>query len=278
MSRRKRARINWAPRSVSIWGLFLFCATLSVPLAAQESETDSKATGSTESTTDTNAVQDKTAIVANNPFKLMDPNNIGLEFRFGYIWQGQSYPTSPTTEAPDVNGIRSSVFATIGGVGTRIGLGSFLRLEPAIEMTADQYVYKTNIGRAFPTQDMTGKSVGPVASVIGLLISVPVNFEFPVSDRIVWDVGPGLAFYPRLIGEVLDGSEGTEAITDYLNGDGRWLYPMVSTGFQFAIADWVSAGLRFRTFLPIWHAWDSEDLPFWDNLLINLQLDIVLHF
>jgi hypothetical protein len=203
-------------------------------------------------------------------WKLMRDDAIALEARFGSVlWSGFAWP-SGSVATNGING-KNFLYPTIPilGVGVRIGLGQYMRLSPSIDFVFDEYVYRADLDRAFRTQEMTGKSVGPLATVMGIMVGVPLWFDLAVSDRAVFSLAPGVAFYPRFAISALDGSSNIDKITTDLNKDARWLYPQTGLAFHYALTDWFSAGVQIQVMYPIYHLWSSDGLPFYDAMMVT---------
>jgi hypothetical protein len=208
-----------------------------------------------------------TAVAAEN--KLLSDNSVSVEMRIGSIlWSGLAWPDS-SISTNGING-KNFLYPTIPiiGVGSRFGLTPNIRMTPSIDFIFDEYVYRADLDRSFRTQNMTGSAVGPVASVMGILISVPVWFDFPIEKNMVFSLSAGLALYPRLALVALDGSSGIEKITQSLNREAKWLYPETGIAFHYAVNPWLAVGLECQILYPIYQIWNSDKLPFYDTMMV----------
>jgi hypothetical protein len=213
------------------------------------------------------------AATPNLTWKLMRGDSIALEARFGSVlWSGFAWPEGANGATVNTNGINGKNFLyptiPILGVGGRFALGQYIRLTPSLDFVFDEYVYRADLDRAFRTQEMTGKAVGPLATVMGLLVSVPVWFDLPLTEHMVLSLAPGLAFYPRIAVAGLDGSDNIDKISTDLNKEAKWLYPQTGVAFNYALADWFSANVQIQVMYPIYHLWSTDGLPFYDSMML----------
>jgi hypothetical protein len=219
-------------------------------------------------------------------WKLMADDGFALEIRGGtVIWSGLDMPVYDSANPTGLNGINGANFLYPGfpvlGVGTRIGLGPLIRLSPSVDFLIDEYLYRPDYDRAFRTTPETGSAVvsgASLATVLGLLVSVPLWFDLPLTDRLLVSLAPGIAFYPRIAVLPLDNSTGIEKISENLNRDAKWLYPMTGVSISYALGEWFAAGLQVQVMYPIYHAWSTDGLPFHDGLMLTGILGFDLFF
>ena len=212
-------------------------------------------------------------ISLSSEWKLTSTDNVAIGLRVGSIlWSGLSMPVSTTSKPVNINGINGKNFLyplfPIFGIEVRIGLGQTIRLAPSIDLLVDEYVYRADLDRAFRTTHETGSVIGPLATVMGFLVSLPVWFDIPINDRLVLSLAPGIAAYPRVAIMALDKSSGMEKITEALNRETKWLYPETGIAIQYALGSWFTAGLQIQVLYPLYHAWASDGLPFEDGLMV----------
>ena len=202
--------------------------------------------------------------------KLMTDTGIGLEMRVGTIlWSGLSWPKG-SASTNGING-KNFLYPTLPtfGFGTRFSIDHNIRFCPSLDLIFDEYVYRADLDRAFRTQNMTGNAVGPLATVTGILISVPVWFDFVIEKSMIFSLSSGLAFYPRLALVALDNSTGIDKITENLNREAKWLYPETGIAFYYAINTWMAVGLQGQMMYPIYHFWSTDGLPFYDSMIFT---------
>lgn len=203
-----------------------------------------------------------TPAVAPVEFKLNKADSVSLGPRLGNVWwQCQTVP--PGTSV--LNGIRGSfVFngPTIPsiGIGSRIGIGPGLRFSPSLDFVFDEYVYRADLGRAFMTQNMTGSAVGPVATVMGIMVSLPLYFDIKLSERVSLGLAPGLVVYPRIALIAIDNSTGIEQISAALNANLGWLYPETAVSVSYALNPTTNIGFQLAVLYPLSHLFSNDGM------------------
>jgi hypothetical protein len=218
--------------------------------------------------------------------KLLADDGFALELRGGtVIWSGLDIPAYNPANPTGLNGINGANFLYPGfpilGMGVRIGMGPVIRLAPSLDLLVDEYLYRPDYDRAFRTNPETGSAVASgasLATVLGFLVSVPLWFDLPLTDRLVVSLAPGIAFYPRLAIMPIDNSTGIEKISENLNREAKWLYPQTGVAISYALGGWFAAGLQVQVMYPIYHAWSSDGLPFHDGLMVTGILAFDLFF
>lgn len=203
------------------------------------------------------------------------PSAFSMTFRVGLFWLGHSEDLS--NQGVEVSPLRGNL-----GFSLRIPLANRIDFEPGLDFFYGEYVYKEDLQRALPTQMETGRNdfTGPIGTVLGLVIQLPFGFHFPMSDVSSFVLRPGLTTGFRLPIQGLDGTELEElsSMTQDLNGGGRFLFPELGFGFSFQMSQSIGFDLNFRALFPIWHLWDSRNLPFWDTLFLWGQAGLRFYF
>jgi len=197
---------------------------------------------------------------------------IGLQL--GLAWFGQAYPTSPDSDYPDTNGIRASTLLENGGFSVPLRLAKNIYFSPGIEFIFDEYLYKTSLGMAFPTHIETGSAAGGlVASVMDLMINLPVDFRIDLSSKTYLELSPGLSFILFIPYQTIetDDSASLDDMFNYLNKDAKFIYPSSSVQFFIKLSEVFEGGFRLRALYPIWHIWSSEELDFYDRMIIDFS-------
>ena len=246
----------------TLWATFLFTLTPILINAEETPAPDNKSANDLKPVIDTPAEPPV--------YKANLENSIAIGPRIGnFIWQGQVYTT-----AANRNGIRGNFIfngPTIPaiGFGTRFGISKLVRFAPSIDFIFDDYVYRSDLGRAFQTQSMTGSATGPVATVLGIMISAPFWFDFNITERLVFGIAPGLSIFPRIALLPIDNSTGIEAISAYLNGDLRWLYPQTGISIKYALDSTTSVGFELQLLYPIWHLISGDGMSIFDGMIMT---------
>ena len=112
--------------------------------------------------------------------------------------------------------------------------------------------------------------------VLGLRPSALWVYEFfpGESFRLGLEAGLGMLFRIALYG--LDGSSDIGSITGYLNGGGKFIYPVVGLSTRWKIRDSIHAGPYLRAYIPVYRLWDGESMAWWDTLLVSLGVQVRL--
>jgi len=197
-------------------------------------------------------------------------NFTDLRLHAGPVWIGNAYTVDENgdpVQGSDVSPINFTL-----GAATRIELGNRLAVVPGIDFFWQEYL-KTDSGKVVPTQIETGSYVGPIAGVLGVIISTPFQYEWQVKEA--WTVGGGVS--PSLVFRIpLQSIEGSSLgqITPYFFSSGRFFMPELQGFFAYDFSDRVTFGLTTRFFLPIYNVWDSYSIPIWDEMMILADLSI----
>jgi hypothetical protein len=112
--------------------------------------------------------------------------------------------------------------------------------------------------------------------VIGTWWGIQPVFRFrPWGEKITIRGYGGLAFYLRICllasglesGESHDLSSGktvgdaAKDVFSYFWGGGRWFFPFVGGGMDFAFLKSMTLGFDVRVWFPVWRLWTGENLP-----------------
>lgn len=186
-----------------------------------------------------------------------------IDLRSSLTWIGNS----DTSQGSEIDPV-----IVLPGLSFSFRLSDVVRFAPGLELSLDEYALVAS-GRAVPTQIETGSAVGPLAVVAGVAVSTPWYFGFfPVPElELAAAVSPTVYFrFPLLPIENTDPA----AIGAYLLGMGRFLYPELRLHIGYRRGPTVAFALEGRALFPIFHIWDEEDLPFWDQLILGGSLSI----
>lgn len=199
-----------------------------------------------------------------------------LSFEGSIVWQGQSWPTSYSGVGEPPNGIEASPLFIRFGTFFHMPLDTTQSLRFGLDLFTDEYVYKENLSKAFPTQAETGIEAGELAMVLALgpAASWVMDFNLTESTRIGFDLGLQTLVRIALYG--LDGCTGYGKITEYLNSNAKFIYTTIGLHSRFHLREGIGFGPWLRTNLPMYRLWDGEDLPFWDTMFIALGFDVQL--
>jgi len=192
-----------------------------------------------------------------------------IEVRPALFWFGNGY----TIDASGNPVQPSEVSPIVGGVGVGVGLqfSPLLSLRPALDIFGIQYALVSINGapKAVPTQIETGSAV----LMLNALLSVPLTFTWKLDPQLQFSAGvsPSMLFRIPTIGY---GTPDRGGITSYLYADARFFYPEVQTSIMYRMSDQLNAGFTLRALFPIFHLWDAEAVPFWDQMIISGMLSL----
>lgn len=212
------------------------------------------------------------AIVLAAPLAALDLESITGKFGVAVINIERFDASQPIAPVPIVN--------TLGlGLGLPFVEGSSWALRPALDVLWTNYTWDEASGRALPTEAETfgGENV----FVLGLLLDLPVSYDFRFSERLGGGVQLGLAALmrislpgdPNLPREQVE--ENLTKVSSYFWGAARWLYPSFGLRLDVFLQDGFTFELGLRGFLPIFNAW-TGDAPFWDHLTGHVSLGMRL--
>jgi len=192
-----------------------------------------------------------------------------IEVRPALFWFGNGY----TIDASGIPVQYSDVSPVTGGAGIGVGLqfSPLLSLRPALDFFGIQYALVSINGapKAVPTQIETANAV----LILNALLSVPLTLTWTLDPQLQFSAGvsPSMLFRIPTIGY---GSPDRGAIISYLYGEGRFFYPEVQTSILYRMSDQLHAGFTLRALFPIFHLWDGEPVPFWDQMIFSGMLSL----
>jgi hypothetical protein len=192
----------------------------------------------------------------------------------GMTWQGQSYSTIWDGIGPSPNGIETNPLYLQFNIAAHYYTTTTEHFDFGLDFHIDEYVFRSDLGRAFPTQIETGAETGPIATVLALIPRASYTWDIAISKDIFLGISTGLSLVFRIPISALDNSTGIEAIGTYLNRSLKFLYPEFGLNLRFPLSESLQFGPWLRTLVPVHNLWNGENLPFWDNWIVNLGLYI----
>ena len=171
----------------------------------------------------------------------------------GLIWIGNGEP----------DGAPSPLVNTVG-VAFPISFGGIFRLRPQLNLFGTYYGLTDDESRAVPVEIEYADSVW----VLSALLEPIAEFEFPLGDSFYLAAFAAPAFLFRIPTATWgDGTDERGAIMSYLYGNARFLYPEIGFQFTWAAFDSIHLGIRAKLLLPLFHLWDTEEVPFYDQMM-----------
>jgi hypothetical protein len=151
------------------------------------------------------------------------------------------------------------------GASVTLDLPGRLFLEPGLDLFG---LYYFNTGdRVVPTEYETAGGFYTQA----VLISLKGGLRYPINDVLQAGGTAGLDFLLRFPLEEDDG-----AGFDYFFGDTRFLYPEIGGFLNWQVAKSIGLEFALRAFIPVFHLWDGEGLPFTDQFMVSLTVGLAV--
>jgi hypothetical protein len=156
------------------------------------------------------------------------------------------------------------------GASASYSLSNLLALELSLDIYAHDYDYDYDLDRAVPADQEFRTSF-----IIGSILGLQPVFRFrPRGENITIRAYGGLSFDLRICLLAFDVkgdhhqppgrplTEVSQDIFSYMWGGGRWLFPHIGGGMDFAFLESMTLGFDIRVWFPVWRLWTGENLPF----------------
>ena len=163
----------------------------------------------------------------------------------------------------------SPVVQTIGASMMLRGDGPFF-LEPTLDFF---YTYYDASGpRTVPAPYESGTGM----FTLGALATFQAGLLYPVSKSV--EIGGALGFdlLIRVPIELQNTNIDPGAAMAYFYGMARFIYPESRFIFRWRVADGVGLIFTLRAMYPLFHLWDGEGLPFYDQLMAAFDLGFAI--
>lgn len=194
----------------------------------------------------------------------------GLDVSGGLMWMGNA----ETEGGP-------SPLLGIWGVGLPLEFTPLFSIEPELSMFGTQYQLSTDGSKAVPTEIEYASSLWALM----LMLDIPFRFTFQLNDALSLGAGAHTAFLFRIPtigwGEAsarTGDKEHRAAITGYWYQQARFFYPGTGFFFNWKMFENISLFVRLLSLFSLFHAWDGEAAPFWDQMLISGRVGIRISF
>ncbi len=181
-----------------------------------------------------------------------------LDINAGLLLIGSSPPGAP-----------SPLVQTLGMSLVLTGDGPFF-LEPTIEFFGSYYEWTGT--RTVPAPYESGTSF----LTIGSLITLQSGLMYTLSKSIEMGGALGIDFLIRFPFEFQNTAADTGNGLTYFYTQGRFIYPETRFITRWHVADGVTLAFTLRAMYPLFHLWDGESLPFYDQLLTAFNIGFVI--
>jgi hypothetical protein len=179
---------------------------------------------------------------------------------------------------PEDNGNASGpmpIMPSLGGSAS-YPVSDLLTLELSLDIYAHDYDYDYDLNRAVPADQEFRTSF-----IIGNIVGLQPVFRFrPWGENTTIRAYGGLSFDLRICLPAFDVkgnhqsgkplTEASEDIFSYMWGGGRWIFPHIGGGMDFAVLESMTLGFDVRLWFPVWRIWTGEDLPFVEGFRFGL--------
>jgi hypothetical protein len=155
----------------------------------------------------------------------------------------------------------------------------FLRSEPffleaGVEFMGWYYEWLAGSGTAVITQAENGVGF----FTIGAIISLQGGISFPLSPVVSLGGAVGLDFLLRFPFELQNTTDTVKADEDaalpWFYGSGRFFYPETRFFLRWHLTEPVDLLVNLRAFYPVFHFWDGEGQPFWDQIMVSFGIGL----
>ncbi len=181
-----------------------------------------------------------------------------LDINAGLLFIGSSPPGAP-----------SPLVQTIGASLVIQSDGPFF-IEPTIEFFGSYYQV---IGsRTVPAPYESGTSFLTLAS----LITVQSGLIYPITKNIDMGGALGVDFLIRFPFEFQNTGADTGDGLTYFYSQGRFIYPETRFITRWHVVDGVTLAFTLRAMYPLFHLWDGEGLPFYDQFMTAFNIGFVI--
>lgn len=195
---------------------------------------------------------------------------VGVDVRGGVAWIGngyREYPDGTTVQGSDVSPLRPLL-----GAAVPLQFSPHAVFTPALDLFWQDYLAVED-GKVVPTQIETGSAAGDIAGTLGVILSLPVTYEWRTGERFTLGAGGGLALVLRLPLGPIDGSDASP-LWNYFYSDLRFLYPEAQFALRYEASETIEVGGLLRVLWPVAPLITDYDVPFWDEMKIALMTTV----
>jgi len=181
-----------------------------------------------------------------------------IDINGGLLFIGSSPPGAP-----------SPLVQTLG-VSFMIRSDGPFFLEPTIEFFGSYYQWTGT--RTVPAPYESGTSF----LTIGSLLTLQSGLLYTVSKSIEMGGALGIDFLIRFPFEFQNTAADTGDGVTYFYTNARFIYPETRFITRWHVVDGVTLDFTFRAMYPLFHIWDGEALPFYDQLMASFNIGFVI--
>ncbi|MCF7928935.1 MAG: hypothetical protein K9L68_08490 [Spirochaetales bacterium] len=186
-----------------------------------------------------------------------------LEAEYGLLWlgkyEGGDYQSS-STPSPILNTL---------GLTVPLDFENGFLLQPGLKVFGTDYLYTGS--RAVPA----GIEDKDAFYVLAMLLKTPIVFDFPLNENLVLSGEAGPSFLLRVPLVAYDAGESMRSdMTSYLFGSLRFLYPELGFSMRWKLNRSIALGFRTEFYPPVFHFWDGEDVPFYDQMMVDALMTL----
>ncbi len=113
--------------------------------------------------------------------------------------------------------------------------------------------------------------------VLATTIDPRIALEYRFNKVITGGIDLGLAFLLRF--PIVSNENGIidwNHITGYFFGAGRFFYPENNIYIIWSVFDYLNLYFGIKSMYPIFHLWDDENLPFYDQFIFSVNLGFLI--
>lgn len=167
------------------------------------------------------------------------------------------------------------------GVGMPVRINENMYFGPELGMFSTQYQLTSDGSKAVPTEVEFADSLW----MISLLLDASFRYLFEVSDTLL--LGPsahlGFIFRIPILGYGLaagDSSDPTygSSIVSYFYSQVRFFLPGVGFRLYWDLFERLGFLFRLTGYFPIFHLWDGEGAPFYDQMIVSGTVGVRFKF
>jgi hypothetical protein len=181
-----------------------------------------------------------------------------LDINAGLLLIGSSPPGAP-----------SPLVQTLG-VSLMIRSDGPFFLEPSIEFFGSYYQWTGT--RTVPAPYESGTSF----LTIGSLLTLQSGLLYTLSKSVEMGGALGIDFLIRFPFEFQNTAADTGNGMAYFYSNARFIYPETRFITRWHVVDGVTLDFTLRAMYPLFHIWDGEGLPFYDQLMASFNIGFVI--